>query len=168
MSATCLPGQAGIIPCPCSNPPSGAGLGCNNFGAGPLDSGTLSASGTASLGADSIVLTASGENNTSLTVFWQARDPLSSTGVIHGAGVRCATAALRRLYTGNASAGAIARPGLGEPAVSARSMAVGDPISPGQVRHYFTIYRDPGAAGACGNSSSTVNLTNTGSITWFP
>ena len=167
-TAVCLPGQGGIIACPCGNPPAGGGLGCNNFGAGPTASGTLAGSGNNSLSGDTIVLAASGENNTSLTVFWQGHDPLSSTGIAHAAGVRCVTATLKRLYTGNASAGAISRPGMGDPSVSARSAAVGDPISAGQNRHYFTIYRDPSAAGPCGNTASTVNLTNAGTISWGP
>ena len=76
--------------------------------------------------------------------------------------------ALKRLYTGNASGGAIARPGMGDPSVSARTTAVGAPISAGETRHYFAIYRDPQAATACGNTSRTINLTNSGSITWNP
>jgi hypothetical protein len=164
----CLPGQGGIIPCPCGNPPAGGGLGCNNFGAGPAASGTLAGSGNNSLSGDTIVLAASGENNTSLTVFWQGRDPVHPTGVPHAAGVRCVTQTLKRLYTGNASGGAISRPGMGDASVSARSAAVGDPILAGQNRHYFTIYRDPSAAGPCGNTASTVNLTNAGTITWAP
>jgi hypothetical protein len=166
MTQFCLPGSGGIIPCPCSNPPAGGGLGCNNFSAGPADSGTMNATGISSLGADSVVLAATGENNTSLTVFWQGRDPVHPTGLAHGAGVRCVTATLKRLYIGNASAGAISRPGMGDASVSARATAVGDPISAGQNRHYFTIYRDPNAAGPCGNTASTVNLTNAGTINW--
>jgi hypothetical protein len=126
----------------------------------------MNATGISSLGADSVVLAATGENNTSLTVFWQGRDPVHPTGLAHGAGVRCVTATLKRLYIGNASAGAISRPGMGDASVSARATAVGDPISAGQNRHYFTIYRDPNAAGPCGNTASTVNLTNAGTINW--
>jgi hypothetical protein len=55
---------------------------------------------------------------------------------------------------------------MADPSVSARSAALGVPISAGQTRHYFNIYRDPSAAGPCGNTASTVNLTNSGSITW--
>ena len=167
MVQNCRPGvDAGIIACPCSNPPAGGGLGCNNFGAGPAQSGTLNATGSASLSSDSIHLVASGCNNTSLNVFFTGSGALHPTGLVHGAGVRCVTTALKRLYTGSASGGAITRPGMADPSVSARSAALGVPISAGQTRHYFNIYRDPSAAGPCGNTASTVNLTNSGSITW--
>ena len=164
----CFPGQFGVISCPCGNPPSASGLGCNNFGAGPAASAGLTASGTASIGSDSVVLSVTGENNTSLTVFFQGHDPISPTGLPHGAGVRCVTSTLKRLYTGNAAGGAISRPGMGDPSVTARSTTLGDPISSGQNRHYFTIYRDPNAAGPCGNTTSTVNLSNAGTIFWSP
>jgi Tol biopolymer transport system component len=166
LMAFCIPGEPGVPACPCGNPPAGGGLGCDNFGAGIAPSGKLSASGVASLGSDSIVLLATGENNTSLTVFWQGKDPLPASGVVHGAGVRCVSSTLRRLYTGSASGGAVQRPGGGDPSVSARSAAVGDPIAAGESRHYFTIYRDPSAAGPCGVSNATVNLTNAGTIAW--
>jgi hypothetical protein len=168
MTPFCSPGTGPVPPCPCANPPSGIDRGCDNFGAGPVDSGAISASGTASLAADSVVLTATGENNSSLTVFWSGRDPVHPSGIPHGAGIRCVTATLKRLYTGNAAGGAISRPGMGDASVSARSSAVGDPIAAGQNRHYFTIYRDPSAATACGSSTATVNLTNAGTIFWAP
>jgi hypothetical protein len=112
-------------------------------------------------------LLATGCNNTSLNVFFTGSGTLSG-GVLNGAGIRCVSTALKRLYTGSASAGAIARPGMGDQSVSARSAALGVPISAGQIRHYFNIYRDPAAAGPCGNPASTVNTTNAGSITWNP
>jgi hypothetical protein len=167
MTAECQPGQGGVISCPCGNPPAGGGLGCDNFGAGPADSGTLSASGLASLSGDTVVLTATGENNTATTVFWTGKDPVTS-GTAHGAGVRCVISNLRRLYVHSASGGTVAAPVGGDPTVSSRTAAVGSPISPGETRHYFNIYRDPAAAGPCGNTSSTVNLTSAGAITWAP
>jgi len=39
-------------------------------------------------------------------------------------------------------------------------------ISAGETRHYFNLYRDNQAATPCGNTASTVNTTNAGSITW--
>lgn len=174
MTQFCFPGQGGIIPCPCGNPPAGGGLGCNNFGAGPAQSGTLSATGVASLAADTVVLHATGENNTSKTAFWTGQSPPSPTGLAHAAGVRCVTVNLKRLYPNpwwapsNASGGAISRPGTSDLSVSARSAALGVPISVGETRYYFCIYRDPLAAGPCGNTASTINLTNSGWIIWGP
>ena len=160
-TSLCDPGVAGVIACPCSNAPAGAGRGCDNFGAGPVDSGTLTATGVAYLSMDTVVLHATGENDTSFSVFWTATTLIAHPGVVHGADVRCVSG-LKRIYTGSASGGAISRPGLGDPSVS----TVGGPIGAGDTRYYFAIYRDPGAAGPCGISASTVNLTNVGSITW--
>jgi hypothetical protein len=163
----CDPGAAGIIACPCGNPPSGAGRGCNNFGAAS-GGASFTSTGTASLTGDTVILSVSGENNTSLTVFWQGKDPVHSTGVAHAAGVRCVTASLKRLYTGSAAAGTISRPGGGDATVSAQSSSVGDTILAGEARHYFTIYRDPQAAVPCGDTSSTVNVSNAGTYVWAP
>lgn len=164
-TVTCEPGSGPFIPCPCGNPPSGPARGCDNFGS-MTGGASLTAPGNSSLANDTVVLTAAGENSTAFTVFFQGRDPVHSTGVAVAAGVRCVTNTLKRLYTGNASGGAIARPAMGGGTVSARSAALGDPILPGQSRHYFTIYRDALAAGPCGDTSSTVNLSNVASVVW--
>jgi len=161
----CHPGTGGVVACPCGNPPSGLGRGCNNYGAGS-GGATIAGSGVASLGADTVLLSATNENPTSLTVFWTGSSLIPS-GVAHGAGVRCA-GSLHRLYSGNASSGAISRPGGSDLSVSARSAAVGAGISTGQTRYYFTIYRDPQAAVPCGNSASTINLSNAVAVTWAP
>jgi hypothetical protein len=160
----CIP-NADAIACPCSNQPSGT-RGCNNFGA-HSGGAALSGSGSASLAADSLILTAVGENNTSLTVYFQGRTDITP-GVPHGAGVRCVTGTLRRIYSGSASGGAISRPLGADPSVHTRSATVGDPITAGESRFYFTIYRDPAAASPCGNTASTINLSNAVGIQWAP
>ncbi|MFN0008048.1 MAG: FG-GAP-like repeat-containing protein [Planctomycetota bacterium] len=162
----CSPGLAGVVSCPCGNPPSGSGRGCNNFGASS-GGASLNGSGVASLGSDSVVLSAANENLTSLTIFWTGQNLISPPGTAHGAGVRCVSV-LNRLYSGNASGGAIARPGGSDPSVSARSAAVGAAITAGQTRYYFTIYRDNLAAGPCGNPTSNINLSNALGVTWAP
>jgi len=162
----CHPGTAGIVSCPCGNPPSGSGRGCNNFGASS-GGATMAGSGVASLGSDSVLLSAANENLTSLTIFWTGKNLISPPGTAHGAGVRCVSV-LNRLYSGNASGGAIARPGGSDPSVSARSAAVGAAITAGQTRYYFTIYRDNLAAGPCGNPTSNINLSNAVGVTWAP
>ena len=167
MVSFCFPSQGGVIPCPCGNPPSAVGRGCDNFGAGPAESGLLDAVGAASLAADTLVFTASGENSTSLTVFLQAPGSFSA-GLVFGAGVRCGIGDLKRLYVGPASAGSITRPGSGDLDVHSRSAALGDPLAPGVTRYYFSYYRDPLAAGPCSSSASTFNSTQAGEVLWNP
>jgi hypothetical protein len=162
----CFPGSGGVVACPCGNAPSGVDRGCNNHGA-TSGGASLAGSGSPSLASDSLVLSATGENASALTVFWTGSATNAPPGVAHGAGVRCVTG-LKRLYSGAASGGAVARPGMGDASVSARTAAVGSPITAGQTRYYFNIYRDPAAAGPCGNTASTVNLTSAVSVLWVP
>jgi hypothetical protein len=180
----CRPGiDAGLIPCPCSNPPSGGGgLGCNNFGIGPAQSGTLAvslASGSgASLaddgdGTPQAILMATGENSGALTVFFAGKTPQSSTGVANGAGVRCVTQNLKRMYIksasgGGVSGGSVNAPTGAEDSISLRTSDLGSAISSGETRLYYNSYRDPQAASPCGSTSSTINLTNGAAITWGP
>jgi hypothetical protein len=159
----CLPGQSGVIICPCNNPPVPPGMGCgNSFGT----SASLTGSGSASLSADTFTLAATGELPSALTVFWQGQNQLPN-GVIMAAGIRCVSTGLRRLYIGNAAGGAIVRPGPGDLSLSARSAALGDPLTPGSVRFYFNTYRDPGATAMCA-FLATFNTTNAGVISWAP
>jgi hypothetical protein len=164
----CFPGTGGTLACPCGQPANPSG-GCANFGTGATSGAVLSASGTPSLAADTVVLTTSNHRPASAitNVFFTGSGALS-TGVPHGAGVRCVSTALKRLYTGQTSAGSLSRPGMGDPTISARCAALSVPISPGETRHYFNLYRDNQAAGPCGNTASTVNVTNGGSLTWTP
>jgi hypothetical protein len=173
LASFCLPGQDGVHICPCSNPPAGNGLGCNNFGAGPADSGTLSASGDPIVAADTLVFTASGENNTSFTIIAQGTTQLPA-GVVFGAGVRCVAGTLKRLYTGPAGsaangdpAGTIHRPGpVDTTPVHTASANKGFVIIPPITLYYFAYYRDPSAAVPCGVPSSTFNSTQAGAVLW--
>jgi hypothetical protein len=169
MVQNCFPGGGGIIPCPCGQPANPVG-GCANHGAGATTGAVLNASGIASLAADTIVLETSNHRPGALVtnVFFTGSGALSLTGIPNGAGVRCVTTALKRLYTGLAVGGVLSKPGPGDSSVSVRSAQLAVPIAAGQTRHYFNLYRDPAAAGPCGNTASTVNATNTGSITWAP
>jgi len=162
----CFPGAGGVVACPCGNPPLFPDTGCNNFG-GFTGGAYLAGTGQASLANDTLLLTASEENATALTIFWTGQNLISPPGAPHGAGVRCVSV-LHRLYSGNASGGSIARPGGLDPSVSARSATVGAGILAGQTRYYFTIYRDNNAAGPCGNPSSNINLSSAVSVLWTP
>ena len=163
-TSLCDPGSAGVIACPCGNPPSGPGRGCNN------SSGTggaiLSASGMAYLSSDSLVFTTSGEKPTSLSLVaqWIGGNP---TGVVFGQGVRCTSGTFKRLYSANAVGGSITLPnfGAGHLTVSAQSAAKGDTILAGQSRWYVVYYRDNTVLGGC-PALSNFNATQTGKVAW--
>ena len=74
---------------------------------------------------------------------------------------------LRRLYIKHAVGGSITAPDLahGDPTVSARFAAKGDPISAGEFRWYLVYYRDPVVLGGC-SASSTFAATQTGRVSW--
>jgi hypothetical protein len=88
---------------------------------------------------------------------------------VYGQGVRCVGGTLKRLFTKQASGGSITAPnfGAGDPSVSARSLAKGNVIQPGQSRLYLVYYRDPVVLGGC-PSTSTFNVTQTGRVDWNP
>jgi Tol biopolymer transport system component len=166
LTSLCDPGAGGVIACPCSNPPSGLGRGCDNSAG--TGGAILSAAGVAYLSADSLVFTTSGEKPTATSVVLQG-NALAASGVVYGQGVRCAGGALKRLFTKAASGGSITAPdfGAGDPTVSARSAAKGDVIPAGQSRWYLVFYRDPLVVGGC-SATSTFNATQTGEATWWP
>ena len=145
--------------CPCAN--SGATAhGCRNS---QVASGALlDASGTTS--PDTVVLVSTGELPSSLSIFLQGNATISPTPF--GDGLRCAGGILKRLYTANASGGAISRPGPGDPSITARSAALGDPIPPGQRRYYQTYYRDGSPSFCPLPTGNSFNATNALRITW--
>ena len=165
-TSACEPGVAGVIGCPCGNPPAGSGRGCDNSAS--TGGAILSAAGGTYLSSDSLVFTTSGEKPTATSVLLQGTT-LVASGVVYGQGVRCVGGTLKRLYTKTASGGSITAPNFtaGDPSVSARSAAKGSPISAGQTRTYLVFYRDPVVLGGC-PSTSTFNATQTGIVIWSP
>lgn len=144
--------------CPCSN--NGApGHGCqNSAGTGGA---VLASSGGAVLGQDTLVLSTANELPAALSVFSQGSALIAP--VAFGDGLRCTGGALKRLFVKNASAGSASAPQLGDPTVSARSAALGDPISPASTRYYYVYYRDPNP-GFC--PTATFNATNSLRVVW--
>lgn len=136
----CSPGFSSVSPCPCSNPPSGPNRGCNNSNS----TGGAALTWTGTTVPDTLVLTSSGELNTALSIFLQGDNSISS-GTVFGDGIRCTGGVLKRLYVENAAGGTVSAPGPGDPSITARSAALGDPIAPGSVRWYQVYYRDPSA-----------------------
>ena len=160
----CSPGQAGVLACPCGNPPSGPGRGCENSAA--TGGAVLSASGSAYLTSDSLVFATSGQLPTATSILMQGTSAMPA-GQAFGQGVRCVGGALKRLYVKPAVGGGIVAPDLpgGDPGVSARSAALGDPIQAGESRWYLVYYRDPTVLGGC-PSASSFNATQTGRVDW--
>ena len=160
----CFPGFEGVEACPCGNAPWATGFGCNNS----ADTGgaRLVGSGTPSSIADTMVLTSHGMPPTALAIFNQGQSALDA-GVTFGQGVRCVTGNLKRLYVKTASGGTASAPGAGDPSVSARSAALGDPIAVATTRGYYVYYRDPVVLGGC-PSGSTYNATQAIEALWVP
>jgi hypothetical protein len=155
-------GDGTILACPCSNPSVGAGRGCNNSsGSGGA---LLQSSGQASLAADSVSFTTSGETPVATSILLQgtSADP---GGLVFGQGLRCVSGLLKRLYIAGALGGSIHVPLAGDPSVSASSAALGDPILAGTQRYYMVYYRDPIVLGGC-PASETYNGTNALELSW--
>jgi hypothetical protein len=162
----CEPGVASVIPCPCSNAPSGRDRGCNNSAA--TGGAMIQTQGADSLVVDTLTFVASGENSTALSLLVQGTTALSS-GAVYGQGVRCVSGTLNRLFNRNASAGSVTLPDLnaGDPTISARSASLGNPILAGQSRWYLVYYRDPVVLGGC-PPSSIFNCGPTMQVNWGP
>jgi hypothetical protein len=153
-----------VIACPCSNPPSGSGRGCDNSSA--TGGASLAASGIAHLSTDSLSFTTSGQKPTGSSILFQGNALLASGGA-YGQGVRCAGGALKKLFSKAASGGSITVPGANDPTVSARSATRGDTIAAGQSRWYVVVYRDSVVLGGC-PAGSAFNTTSTVQVSWSP
>ena len=163
-TSSCDPGVGGVIPCPCLNPPAGAGRGCDNSAA--TGGATLAAAGIAYVSMDSLVLTTGGEKPTATSIVLQGTNS-PAAGIVYGQGVRCVSGVLKRLFVKAAVGGSITAPdfGAGDPTISVRSAALGDSIRAGQSRWYLVYYRDPIVLGGC-PASSTFNATQSGRVDW--
>jgi hypothetical protein len=146
--------------CPCFNLGT-TGRGCDNSAG--TGGALLSATGTTS--PDTVVLTSSGELNTSTSVFLQGTvDNVS--GVSFGDGVRCVGGSLKRLSTKNAAGGTVTFPDGGDPSITTQSAALGDPIAPGSTRYYQVYYRDPNLAFCASPTGDSFNVSNGQIIVW--
>jgi hypothetical protein len=145
--------------CPCGN--NGLpGNGCENSSS--TGGAHASASGTTS--PDTIVLNVTGEKPTALSVFLQGTTSISTLN--YGDGLRCVGGTFKRLYARNASAGQVSAPHAGDPSITTRSAALGDPIPSGATRYYMISYRDPSPSFCPSPMGGTFNTTNAVSITW--
>jgi hypothetical protein len=160
----CDPGVGGTMFCPCSNPPSAPGRGCNN--SSNTGGASISATGSSSLSSDTVVFTTANEKPTALSIVLQG-SAVNTTGIVFGQGIRCVAGVLKRLYVKVASGGSITAPSGSDPTVSARSASLGDPIGAGQQRYYLVYYRDPIVLGGC-SATATFNATNGWVLLWLP
>jgi len=160
----CAPGVGGVMACPCSNP-GAAGHGCDNSSA--TGGAILSVTGVASLAADTLQITSSGEKPTALSILLQGHLPPIASGTQFGQGVLCFNSTLKRLYVHSAAAGTVTYPQGADLSVSAQSAAKGDTIAAGSTRLYASYYRDPIVLGAC-NSADTFNVSQGQSVPWGP
>jgi len=152
-TAFCLGDGTGMA-CPCANS-GAAGHGCEN--SSTTGGALLAASGHNS--PDNVVLVVSNSKPTALHVFFTGSSMVGP--VLYGDGLRC-VGNLKRLASKSATGGAAAYPEGAELSITARSAALGIPITPGQHRFYFAAYRDPVAF--C--TVNTFNSSNAVDILW--
>lgn len=148
-------------PCPCGNTGL-AGHGCDNSTS--TGGAQLAGSGDALLSSDSLQLTSSGERPISFSLFWQGGTEIVPR--VFGDGVGCMGAPLKRMFFHNAVGGTVMAPQGVDLPISARSAALGDPISPGTIRVYHVFYRDPDPNFCPSPFGSTFNTTNGLRVRW--
>ncbi len=156
-TAYCFGDPGSGTPCPCSNDNDGSvpGSGCAN---GVFASGAkLTASGTASLGSDTLVLSTTGLEPSNSGLYFQANNDLSP-GSVWGDGLRCAGGQLRRLQIRFADAS-------GASATTIAIAAKAGNINAGDTKRYQCWYRTTQAP-PCGPGVNDFNASNGYEITW--
>jgi hypothetical protein len=151
--------QNAEAPCPCENP-GASDHGCNNSAS--TGGAHLAAHGV--VDPDRVVLAVSGEIGSSSSFFLQGTSVIGTAAVL-GDGLRCIGGRLTRIAVRTANAGSTSYPMSGDPSITARSAALGDPISAGQLRYYQVLYRDPGP-GLCNSRSASLNTSNAVLVAW--
>lgn len=154
-------GEGSSGPCPCGNAGT-LGRGCQNSAG--TNGALMYAMGGASLSADSLVFGVTDELPTALTILMQGSTTIAP--VPFGDGLRCVGGTIKRLYVKSAVAGVVTAPQAGDPSVSARSAALGDPISAGQSRQYQSYYRDANPTFCPAPTGSTFNASDAVEIVW--
>jgi hypothetical protein len=153
-------GDGSAAACPCGN--SGlSGHGCNNSAS--TGGALLAATGTTS--PDTLNLVQTSELASVLSIFLQGDVQLGSA-VFFGDGLRCVGGVLKRLYAKNASSGTANAPTAGDPSITARSAALGDPIAPGSSRYYQVYYRDPNLTFCPNPPGDSFNVGNALRVVW--
>jgi YVTN family beta-propeller protein len=146
--------------CPCGN----FGLtdhGCAN--SANATGAVLTSSGQTS--PDSVVLHSGGAPMNATVVFLQGSQA-NQSGLTFGDGVRCVSGTLKRIGVKSSSGGVSQYPQPGDPSISARSAALGDPFGPGATRYYQTYYRDSNLSFCPAPTGDSWNVTNGVTINW--
>lgn len=139
-------------PCPCGN--AGAlGRGCAN--SVDASGAVTTASGTASIAGDTLVVTASGMPDSN-AIFLQG-DELTDSATPFGDGLRCVDGTLIRLGTSTISGGTASYPSPVQLPISVRAG-----VSVPGTRYYQTYYRN--AAAYC--TPATFNVTSGVALLW--
>jgi plastocyanin len=143
--------------CPCANNSAvGAQAGClNSLATG----GKITASGTPSIAADTVVLTGTDMPSSSALYFQGTTVVGGGAGGTFGDGLRCAGGSVVGLALKTNVAGTSTFPAGGDPSASVKGRAAA-----GSTFEYQVWYRNANAF--C--TASTFNLTNGYSITWTP
>jgi hypothetical protein len=173
----CRPGIDFIAPCPCNaNQPTNAGAGCNALGPGNVLTGgaTIVSNGTSSLsgtqpGVNTLQLMVSSLPTSASESAYLLQGPTLIAPVTFGQGLRCVAGQIRRLQIHSPAPGNSTWPAPGDfaPTIQARSAQLGDPLSPGSVRHYFVQYRQSLFIPPC-TFPSNFNASNATFVTWAP
>jgi len=152
-SASVCSGDGVGTACPCGN--NGvAGTGClNSLGT----SGVLTATGTASVSNDTLLLSGNGMPDAACLYFQGTQLANGGAGTVFGDGLRCAAGTVTRLGTKTNGQGSSGYPLGGDLSVSVQGSC-----TPGATRIYQIWYRN--AAAFC--TASTFNLSNGWQITW--
>jgi hypothetical protein len=162
-TAFCAASDGNSAPCPCGNP-GGSGEGCANsiwLGA------NLSGTGSSSIAAGNLALTASGALPGKPALFFQGNSPMAGgAGIPFGDGLRCVGGAIMRLGVGIPDGqGRLASDGsAGSMPTGTIDVGLSGAATPGQILHYQLWYRDSPLA-ACG---SGFNLSNGFRVLWKP
>jgi hypothetical protein len=162
--------NSGSVFCECTSlPPPCTNVGANGNGcASSVDPRGVELRGLGSVAPDAVVLRVLNLPSNALCVLFQSRaaQPQRPPPML-GSGQRCLDGAPLRLFVRNASNGQLLLPAAGDPSISARSAALGDPFLAGATRHYQIIYRDPLPGGCPGAASADVNSSNGYRIVWY-
>jgi hypothetical protein len=150
--------------CPCDNYGL-PGHGCRN--SSQIRGAELTASGLSSLSYDSLAMASAFEPHNVTSIFLQGDQLISP--VPFGDGLRCAGGHLKRLFTVNATSGGTASvPPASGASISARSLALGDPIDAGTLRVYQMYYRDSNLAFCPAPLGNSWNVSNGLRVSWTP